>query len=130
VDARTLNISKENYTLLKRRTNERKDAVIHYVESTHKCRSQLLLSYFGENNTVPCEQCDVCLEEKRKVLHTDEFENISEQIRQLLSVHPMELSHLVMAVSFDNEDKIIHTIQWLIDNKKLKYNNENQLILA
>jgi ATP-dependent DNA helicase RecQ len=129
VDTKDLFLSKENFSSLKKRAVERMEAVLNYAESTHKCRSQLLLAYFGETNTETCGQCDVCLEEKRKVLHTDEFENISGQIRQLLSLHPMELKMLVNSITDVHEDKIIHTIQWMVDNEQLKYDTNNMLCL-
>lgn len=130
VDAKDLRLSKENYVMLKKRSFERMEAVLNYASSTHTCRNRLLLAYFGETDTNDCEQCDVCLEEKRKVLHTDEFENISKQIRELLAVHPMDLQHLVNAVTENSEEKIIHTIQWLVDNNQLKYDGNNNLCLC
>jgi len=129
IDVKNLTISKENLALLKQRAIERMEAVIHYADSSHKCRSQILLSYFGETNTYRCNQCDVCLEENKKTLHTDEFENISLQIKELLSMHPMQLSNLVNAMTEGNEDKRIRTIQWLIDNNELKYEDENIIIV-
>ncbi len=129
VDARDLSLSKENFSLLKQRAIERMEAVIHYAESNHKCRSQILLAYFGETNTNRCNQCDVCLEENKKVLHTDEFEKISEQLKALLAVHPLSLKHLVDAVTIGNEHKTLHTIQLLIDNNQIHYNEENLLCI-
>jgi ATP-dependent DNA helicase RecQ len=129
VDAKDLSLSKENYSMLKKRAIERMESVLNYTESTHKCRSQLLLSYFGENNAERCNHCDVCLEENKTVLHTDEFENISAQIRQLLAVHPLDLKHLVDSISGSHENKVIHAIQLMIDNDQLKYDDENLLCL-
>ena len=129
VDTKDLTLSKENFSQLKKRAVERMESVLHYAESHHKCRSQILLAYFGETNTTRCNQCDVCLEENRKILHTDEFENISGQIKQLLNVHPMELKMLVNSITDVHEDKIIHTIQWMIDNEQLRYDHNNLLCL-
>ena len=129
VDTKDLTLSNENFSQLKKRAIERAESVLNYAESHHKCRSQILLAYFGETNTTRCNQCDVCLEEKRKVLHTDEFENISGQIKQLLNVHPMELRMLVNSITDVHEDKIIHTIQWMVDNDQLMYNKDNLLCL-
>lgn len=125
-----LRFSKENFSLLKKKAEERINAMIHYATSTHKCRSQLLLAYFGETNTYPCKQCDVCLDANKKTLHTDEFESISSQIRELLSVQPMDLKTLVDAITDNQEEKVIHTIQWMIDNADIRYNQENQLFLT
>ncbi len=129
LDTKDLFLSKENFSSLKKRAIERMESVLNYAESTHKCRSQLLLAYFGEIETEVCGQCDVCLEEKRKVLHTDEYENISNQIKQLLAVHPMELKMLINSITDVHEDKIIHTIQLMVDNEQLKYNEQNLLYL-
>jgi ATP-dependent DNA helicase RecQ len=127
VQTKDLTFSKENFSLLKKKAEERVQAMIHYADSTHKCRSQLLLAYFGETNTTPCKQCDVCLENNKKILHTDEFENISAQIKELLAVHPMKLNMLVDAVTDNQEEKILHTIQWMIDHDQIKYNDNNLL---
>ena len=129
IDIKNLTISKENHFILKQRATERMESVIHYADSIHKCRSQILLSYFGETNTYRCNQCDICLEENKKILHTDEFENISRQIKELLALHPMQLANLINALTEGNEDKRIRTIQWLLDNNQLRYNEEN-IILA
>ncbi len=130
IDVKNLSIAKENLTVLKQRALQRMEAVINYADSSHKCRSQILLAYFGETNTYRCNQCDVCLEENKKTLHTDEFENISLQIKELLAVHPMPLSNLVNAVTIGNEDKRLRTIQWMLDNNQLKYDKENKLVIC
>ena len=130
IDVKNLTIAKENLVLLKQNAVERMEAILHYAGSNHKCRSQILLAYFGETNTYRCNQCDVCLEENKRTLHTDEFESISRQIKELLAVHPMPLVNLVNSVTEGNEDKRIRTIQWLIDNNQLKYNNENMLTIG
>jgi ATP-dependent DNA helicase RecQ len=129
IDSKDIFISNENYKLLKQRALTRMEAVINYAESSNQCRSRILLSYFGENNVDRCNQCDVCLDENKKTLHNDEFENISTQIKELLAVHPLSIINLVNSLTEGNEDKRIRTIQWLIDNDQLKYNLENLLVL-
>lgn len=129
VDANKLSISNENYALLKKRSIKRMKSVIKYADSDHMCRSKLLLAYFGETDTTRCNQCDVCLAENRTTLHSDDFEKISVQIKTLLAVKPLQLSSLVDALTAGNEDKRIQTIQWLVDNGQLKYNDENLLVL-
>lgn len=129
VDATNLYLSKENFQELKKRAVEKMEAVLKYADSTHKCRSQTLLAYFGETNTYRCNQCDVCLEENKTTLHTDEFELIAEQIKQLLAVHPLLLNDLVNGITSSNEDKTLRTIQWMIDNNELSYSDTNHLKL-
>ena len=60
LDIQNLRFSVENYKFLKERYIEKMNEVLHYASSDDKCRSQILLSYFGEQGTVRCGQCDVC----------------------------------------------------------------------
>ena len=125
VDVKNLSISKNNLQVLKQKAIERLEAVINYAESKKKCRNQILLAYFGETNSYNCNQCDICLEENKKTLHVDEFEAISRQVKELLSMHPMTLSKLINALTEGTEDKRIRTIQWLLDNNQLKYKEDH-----
>ncbi|MBL7883401.1 MAG: RecQ family ATP-dependent DNA helicase, partial [Bacteroidia bacterium] len=127
VDAKNLSLSKENFEFLKTKAIARMKSVVHYAESNHTCRSQILLNYFGESNVYKCNQCDICLEENKRTLSTDEFTKIADQVKQLLSVHPLQLKELVDAITESSEEKIIKTIQWMLDNNQLKYNSENLL---
>lgn len=40
-------------------------AMVEYAEQTQFCRSQVLLSYFGEINAPICGGCDVCIHQKQ-----------------------------------------------------------------
>lgn len=53
-------LPKESYKILKARFKERLDAIVGYVKSDDKCRTKLLLAYFGEKLKDDCGQCDVC----------------------------------------------------------------------
>lgn len=130
VHTNDLSFAKENFAWLKKRAEERVAAMLYYATSSHKCRSRLLLEYFGETVNHPCQQCDVCLEASRKTVHTDEFEDISRQVKSLLALHSMHLSDLVDAVTDFQEDKILFTIRWMIDNDQLKYSDDHLLFLS
>ena len=52
-------------------------AMLRYAQSDSRCRSRQLLSYFGEESTHDCGQCDVCLSR-----HTDRRQ--AEDARRLL----------------------------------------------
>jgi ATP-dependent DNA helicase RecQ len=45
---------------------DRLNAVIAYATGREKCRSKVLLEYFGEKDAAPCGCCDVCAEERAR----------------------------------------------------------------
>jgi ATP-dependent DNA helicase RecQ len=79
-----LKISKESYDLRKKELINRIDAVINYATNSTKCRSQILLEYFGETDSAPCGNCDVCKSLQFLGLTTFEFTKISERVKNLL----------------------------------------------
>jgi ATP-dependent DNA helicase RecQ len=128
LDAKDIVISKENLQMRKEKAQERMNAIIHYAESKTKCRSQLLLSYFGETDSYRCGICDFCLERNKLDLSNLEFENIKEQLKSLLAKQPLALNDLVNGVKNFSEDKVIKVIQWLRDNKKIISDEEGKFI--
>lgn len=121
-------ISKQNYSDRKERAIHRMESVIYYVTNTRKCRSEVLLSYFGEKEEVRCGICDVCLERNKLELSDLEFATIAAQLKEKLSKQPMDMTELIHSVKQVREDKIIKTIQWLMDNGKLEHDEENRMI--
>lgn len=128
MDAKDIFISKENLQLLKEKAQERAAWMIHYAEAKTKCRSQILLSYFGETDSYRCGICDFCVERNKLDVSNLEFETVTGQIKNLLAKQPLTLTELVTGVKNSSEDKTIKVIQWLTDNEKIIHDQENKLI--
>lgn len=57
------------------------NAVISYIENNSTCRSQQLLTYFGEKQNTPCGICDVCMSQKsEKTVQAEDYWKIRERI--------------------------------------------------
>ena len=125
-----LRLAKENYSGRKAKAMERADAMIHYATETHLCRGRVLLAYFGETNADDCGVCDICLENKRKNLTHAEFEQILEEIVNILSMHTLTLKELVEHIPDHREEKILKVLQWLMDNNEVLYDDDNKLCLS
>lgn len=110
----------------KERVLSRMEAMLTYSTSTNKCRSQQLLSYFGEKNSGRCGQCDVCLKRNELNLSKYEFDLILEKIKNKLNIEPALLNDVIDSIEFD-EAKTVKVIQWLFDNKKIKYDEYQKL---
>ena len=128
IDAKDLYISKENYEKRKQSSKERLDAVIDYATTNTKCRSQQLISYFGETESKRCGKCDVCIERNKIEVNELEFDTILAQIKPLLQKHSASPEEVVSLVKSGNEDKILQVIQWLLDNDKIIYDDEKKLV--
>ena len=120
-----LKISKENYDLRKKELIKRIDAVINYATSTTRCRSQLLLEYFGEMDSAPCGNCDVCKALEQLELTSFEFEKTGEQVKKILE-DPCTYENLLLKLK-GNQQKMRQTIKWLLDNEKIIYRIDNKL---
>jgi ATP-dependent DNA helicase RecQ len=128
LDERSLQISHEYYNLRKEQYLKRLEAVIFYATSITPCRSQQLLSYFGETTVDACGQCDVCDHKNELDISSYEFNRLCENIEKLLSSGPLPLKNLVDSTSeMYEEDKTIKVVQWLLDNNKLQYSAQQEL---
>jgi ATP-dependent DNA helicase RecQ len=120
-----LKISKENYDDRKKDYIQRIQSVLHYAESKHKCRSQLLLQYFGETETTRCGKCDICIERNELNLSKYEFDMISSQVKRILET-PCSYEELLKKTEGE-KNTVLKTIRWLLDNEKIIYRIDNKL---
>ncbi|MCB2195090.1 MAG: RecQ family ATP-dependent DNA helicase [Bacteroidetes bacterium] len=126
LDDKSLYISKENYDFRKNRYIERINAMLHYASSNNKCRSQLLLAYFGDKNPDRCGQCDVCTRRNELDLSKYEFDLILDEIKAKLEYNLISLDEVVDISGIDKE-KTLKVIQWLLDNNKIIKDNQDLL---
>jgi ATP-dependent DNA helicase RecQ len=120
-----LKISKESYDLRKKELAKRIDAVIEYGTSTTKCRSRILLEYFGETDAASCGVCDVCKSLHSLELTPYEFETITKEVKKMLA-EPITYEKLLFKLKGD-EQKMRQVIKWLLDNNKIIYRVDNLL---
>ncbi len=125
IDIDRIKISKENYQDRKRDYMNRIDAMIHYSSSGHKCRSQLLLQYFGETESVRCGKCDVCQERNELNMSKYEFDAISDQIKKVLA-EPCFNEELLKRLEGKPEN-VLKVVRWLLENEKIVYRVDNRM---
>ncbi len=118
-------ISKENYADRKKDFQRRVESMIFYMTERLKCRSRILLEYFGEYDSVRCGKCDICLAQNELGLSELEFEHISSMLEEYLQ-EPCFFEELIFKID-RNEDEIIQVIRWLIDSGKIIHRIDNRL---
>ena len=73
---------------------EKVRAMVGYVKNKIRCRSQILLDYFGEVSYQECGICDTCLEHKhrKEVVHHEQY---MDQILHVLKDKPLFIEELI-----------------------------------
>ncbi len=125
LDRKSLVISPDNYTRLKEKHIIRLEKMIEYAESKSKCRSMMLLGYFGEESD-RCGICDICRERNELDLSKYEFDLILEEIKSVLTSESPDAEQLVLKIGFP-EEKTVKVIRWLLDHNKIKKASDYKL---
>ena len=120
-----LRISKANYHDRKKNALEKLDAVIHYVENSVTCRSQTLLSYFGEVKSQSCGICDYCLKNKKKRMSKKEFQLIETQLKEILGNEYKGLPFIMNKMINHKEQDVIEVISFLLENGLVRSDGHN-----
>ncbi|HEY4789455.1 MAG TPA: ATP-dependent DNA helicase RecQ, partial [Bacteroidales bacterium] len=103
LDDKTLYISHDDYKRRKETYSGRIREVVRYAFSNDKCRSKLLLEYFGQKKTTSCGICDVCTQKTESGLNFFEFDQIKASITEKLTESPLTVEKLVEFINFNDE---------------------------
>jgi ATP-dependent DNA helicase RecQ len=121
-------LGKEAYDDRRDRYIARVKSVLDYAQEENFCRSQVLLTYFGEKNTKACGKCDICLKKKETTLSDDEFEIIKSLIIDTLKEEALTINALTKKINH-KEAKTIQVIRFLLDNGLVAENNLMKLFV-
>ncbi len=129
LDLKNIHISREHLADRKERHIKNMKAVIKYASTNTSCRQQQLLQYFGEEINHRCGNCDVCIARNKLGISDLEFSNVQVEIQTILSNQKLSLHHLIKNIKSANEDKAIKVVEWLIDNRKISYDDDELLVI-
>lgn len=113
-----LRFAREVYDERKAIFGDRLKAVINYATSDSKCRSRLLLEYFGEKDSEECRRCDVCVA-KRAQGKSRQLGSKEEAVMQLLSDGKPHAIDELSALGLTDSDRR-QLLRALCDEEKIK----------
>lgn len=127
-DAKNLPIDAKAIKKRMRNEYDKIDAMISYVRNSQRCRSQILLDYFGEASFLHCGICDTCLEQKHHddVVHHSQY---TEQILHILQEKPLYIEELIHEIEPEKEDEFQIIVREMIDKGQIRYNESWQITL-
>ena len=129
LDSARVKISAENYQLRKEKYQQQVDAVIDYATNNQKCRSVLLLEYFGQKGSEPCGSCDVCNGEHESGIKFADFNRISSKIKNIVGSEPCPIDKIMKHIN-EPEPFVIKVARWLLDNGELRLAPNGTLTMA
>lgn len=114
IPAEHLEFQGSAYKERKARQQQRIEAMLQYL-STPKCRSQQLLAYFGEWDAPTCDQCDICLAQKKRPTRPADLEKHITQIERLLRAQqPLSLAELTDQFAIAHVPTVLSAIEWCL----------------
>ena len=113
VEKERLIINSDVYEKRKESYTERIKAMIDYATAEEKCRSRMLLRYFGEKNEHNCGQCDVCMKKHESGIKLGEYQDIKKRILSSLQEGALSPGELIEKLQV-HPDKIAPVVSFLI----------------
>lgn len=127
LDTRYFMLSNETYLDRKKDAAERIKAVIDFVNNNQECRSIQLLRYFNETSSHACGRCDVCVHHASHELSVKAFDQIRDKVLELLCQGPMPVGRMAEVCQGYDEEEVMDTIRWMIDDGVLE-KDDNEVL--
>ncbi len=122
-EADRLIFTKEVYEDRKESFIRRIEAMTEYAETEDKCRSRMLLLYFGEKNEHNCGQCDVCLSSHSSGIKQGVFDEISRAIEEALKKKDMTTSALMEKLESYDKENVTKVLSYLLAEEIIHQKN-------
>lgn len=132
LDDKSLLFGKREYEEQESMVRMRMETMIHYATTAYRCRSQMLLMYFGEMDPFPCKQCDVCLGPVEARPGSADKVQIQQEIKAILEKGPVDMPRLNSLIGHDLAhitavlDELLESgrvrmheglLQWIMENE-------------
>ena len=121
-EAGRLAITRDIYEERKESYITRIKAMTEYATAEDKCRSRMLLRYFGEKNEHNCGLCDVCLSKHHSGMKLGEFQEMENQIREQLETSPLSAATLLNRINGELE-KAERVLSYLLSEEIIQSND-------
>jgi ATP-dependent DNA helicase RecQ len=119
-----IELDSKSYIERKRRFEKRVDAMVDYATSKTRCRSNLLVSYFGERPKSNCGNCDTCRNNESLSLQITEIRNSVLGILESGALSTSQLHDMLIGYS---DETISMTLRKMLDEGRICYDSMGRL---
>lgn len=117
----------EKYHKLKLAYEKRLDAFLSYVQTKNKCRSIMLLEYFGETAAEPCGHCDYCVEKNKVEPAPSEIKILTEKVLIVVDTNNPRPDALIKLMQGEDTDLVKNILATLIEDGHILISPEGKL---
>lgn len=126
-DAHNLPLNKNKLEQLRNLALQKAKAIGRYVETSDRCRTQLLLEYFNELSDTSCRICDYCLAERKRAREGQEDEQLQQKALELLQAEALLPVELVKQFEPKHQEVVTRLLREMLDVGKLEYQESGKL---
>ena len=120
--AKHLAFNTADYSERKKLYQERISIMHRYMTLQHRCRSQYISAYFGDESVKSCGICDNCLQLKTSILDESEFKKIESALLDFITNNIFTVKELLQASRGIKQDKFWKVFQFLQSERKVVVN--------
>ena len=119
VDEKYLHLSEDKQKERKNSEIKKMNFILNYCNQNSACRTEILLSYFGEHQNFRCGKCDICRQRNKLEISDLKFDKIKKQVLIILSEESKTLTEICSLIKNFREEKIIKVLNFMIENSEL-----------
>jgi ATP-dependent DNA helicase RecQ len=102
--------------------------MIHYARQQERCRSLVLLDYFGEISDSTCGICDICLRNK-KLNEENQSRKIQKEILSQIQSGAQHIDSIIEKIGSGKKDEIIEIIRQMLESGEIEFRDMHYISL-
>ncbi len=116
---KNIKIEDSKIVFLRNRYINKINSVYEYCNENKKCRSLILVNYFGEKNNNDCGKCDICINKIRENETNKSIQIYYNKVKELIVNQTINLNNIdELDIDFTKE-KLKEILRWMKDNKEI-----------
>lgn len=122
-----LPFNQKMYSEQKQKDLLKMQSVFDYMENTIRCRTKILLEYFGELSNQDCGVCDHCIQKIKSQKQNLLVDQLQSQVIKHITQQEMTLDELFTIVDISDKQLFTLIIKKLLDNQLIEYKSSGRL---